>query len=369
MSKTQRTKVFLDIAIGGEAKGRAVFELFNDIVPRTAENFRALITGEKGNNANGVPLTYKKCIFHRVIKGFMIQSGDLIYHNGLGGQSIYGQTFEDENFELTHDKPFLLSMANSGPDTNSSQFFVTVVPTPHLDGKHVVFGRLLSGKSVIRAVEIVPTNESDQPEIPVVITDCGELPADYVVELNAPKDNDAGDIYEEYLADNDNIDTEDPDSVLKAISSLKEIGTKLFKAGEIQKAYEKYNKTVRYLKAYFPNDLEPEKLTELYKLKLSSYLNVALVGLKLGKNSEVIDATNEALEVDEIDDKSKSKALYRRGSAYLKMKNTAEALKDFQNALVLAPTDGAIKKGIEDVKKVEHAYRQNEKKAFSKMFK
>jgi len=169
-------KVFMDIAIGGEFRGRVLFTLFADTVPKTAENFRALCTGEKGTGKSGKPLCYKGSTFHRVIKDFMIQGGDFTAGNGTGGESIYGEKFADENFKIKHTEPGLLSMANAGPGTNGSQFFITTVPTPHLDGKHVVFGKVESGMEIIRDIESMDVAPGDnKPHISVEIVECGEL--------------------------------------------------------------------------------------------------------------------------------------------------------------------------------------------------
>lgn len=158
----------MDISIGDTPAGRLKFELFSDIVPRTSENFRQLCTGEF--RPNHVPEGYKNSIFHRIIKDFMCQGGDFINADGTGSRSIYGDKFDDENFTLKHDKAGLLSMANSGPGTNGCQFFITAQPCPFLDGKHVVFGKVVDGLLTLRKMENVPTGANNRPKMAVRIT-------------------------------------------------------------------------------------------------------------------------------------------------------------------------------------------------------
>eukprot|EP00656_Telonema_subtile_P057146 TRINITY_DN9330_c0_g1_i2.p1 TRINITY_DN9330_c0_g1~~TRINITY_DN9330_c0_g1_i2.p1 ORF type:complete len:194 (-),score=34.80 TRINITY_DN9330_c0_g1_i2:142-723(-) len=169
--------VFMDITIDGKSAGRMEFEVYADIVPKTAENFRALCTGEKSIGKSGKPLFFKGCAFHRIIRNFMCQGGDFTHESGVGGESIYGESFEDETFEGKagkHTGHGCLSMANAGPNSNGSQFFICTVDTPWLNMKHVVFGQLIKGVTTLQAMECCG-NKEGKPSKEVRISDCGQV--------------------------------------------------------------------------------------------------------------------------------------------------------------------------------------------------
>jgi len=168
------TKVYFDIDIAEKDAGRIVIGLFGDDLPLTTANFRALCTGERGTGKSGVPLTYKGSIFHRVIPSFMLQGGDFTKADGTGGESIYGEKFRDEGFKFRHDVPGILSMANSGKNTNGSQFFITTIATPWLDGKHVIFGRVIEGMELVKKIESYGS-QGGATKATISIRDCGEL--------------------------------------------------------------------------------------------------------------------------------------------------------------------------------------------------
>ncbi|KAF1987565.1 peptidyl-prolyl cis-trans isomerase 1 [Aulographum hederae CBS 113979] len=343
-------RVFFDITVASRPIGRVVFSLYSDIVPKTAENFRALCTGEKGVGKAGKPLHYKHSVFHRVIKNFMVQGGDFTASNGTGGESIYGEKFEDEDFTIKHEKGFLLSMANAGPGTNGSQFFITTVPTPHLDGKHVVFGEVISGKNVVREIENLKTT-SDKPDKEAMIVDCGELTGEDYEKATEKAPDSTGDPYEDFPEDQaEEFATAE---IIKIAGELKDMGNAAFKSGDLALGTAKYQKGLRYLhEAPAPQEGEdPELGKKLNSLKFTLHSNSALLQNKLKQYDAAQSSATKALEVPDITDAEQAKALFRRGVARKEKKLEDEALEDLEAALKLAPGDAAITKEVSAVKK------------------
>ncbi|XP_071893461.1 peptidyl-prolyl cis-trans isomerase D isoform X1 [Anas platyrhynchos] len=340
--------------------GRIVFELFADIVPKTAENFRALCTGEKGTgSATGKPLHYKGCPFHRIIKQFMVQGGDFSNQNGTGGESIYGEKFEDENFHYKHDKPGLLSMANAGPGTNGSQFFITTVPTSHLDGKHVVFGQVIKGMGVVKILENVEVN-GENPVKLCVIAECGELKEgdDWGI---VPQDG-SGDAHPDFPEDSD-IDLKDVDKIVAIAEDIKNIGNTFFKSQNWAMAAKKYSKSLRYVEASETVAEEADK-PKLKTIGLTCVLNIGACKLKLSDWQGAIDSCSEALKIDPAN----TKALYRRAQGWQGIKDLDEALADLKKAHEIAPEDKAIQTETLKIKQKIKAQKEKEKAAYAKMF-
>ncbi|KAI0314682.1 cyclophilin-like domain-containing protein [Amylostereum chailletii] len=366
----QRPITYFDIAIGDKPLGRVVFSLYADLVPKTAENFRALCTGEKGVGASGKPLCYKDSGFHRIIKSFMIQGGDFTAGNGTGGESIYGEKFEDEASPAKHTRPFLLSMANAGPNTNGSQFFVTTVPTPHLDGKHVVFGEVIRGKSIVREIENFPTASGDAPTSPITITACGQLdPSDPSLALPTVDPSDpTADIYEDY-PDDDPHDVQQPPVALAAASTLRARGAAHFKAGEHALALRAWRKALRYADVHpvLPEDVEEEVKREFEDVRRALVLNAALAGVKAGEPRVALDLTARALRL-ELADGDRAKALYRQALAHVALREDEEAEEDLKAALKLAKDDKAIAGELERVRARRKEKVDKQKAAFKKMF-
>lgn len=347
------TLVYFDISIGGKPRGRILFELFSNELPKTTENFRALCTGEKGVGKAGKPLHFKGCIFHRIISNFMIQGGDFTNGNGTGGESIYGEKFDDEGFPFKHDISGLLSMANSGPNTNGSQFFITTTPTPHLDGKHVVFGKVLKGMRIVRELEHQPTS-NDKPEKDCIIADCGEIKEGEDDGVVTPND---GDQYEDW--------PEDHRLEFKAVevaNSVKVIGNEYFKKGDYEEALGKYEKCVRYL------DGDKSEEQSIFELKATCMLNAVACKAQLKYQPDDIIADCNNIMVLTKNDATAAKAYYRRAQAMVRSKRFEEAKDSIKEGLQFQPDNATLKKELAKIKAQEKKYVEEEKKMYGKMF-
>ncbi|KAI8055502.1 peptidylprolyl isomerase D-like protein [Syncephalis plumigaleata] len=360
-------RCYFDVTIGGQPAGRMVFELYADQVPKTAENFRALCTGEKGVGQLGKPLHYKGCPFHRVIKGFMCQGGDFTAQNGTGGESIYGEKFEDENFTHKHDSIGLLSMANAGPNTNGSQFFITTALTPHLDNKHVVFGKLIKGRNVLRTIEHTKTGSDDRPVEDAIIADCGELQEgeDDGVPDVAPDGDAYPDFPDDYEGD------KEAESLIKIVNEIKTLGNTYFSKGEYKKAFDKYSKAINYLneRPVFSDEDTEELKKQWIAAKLPCYLNRAAAALKLDDFQRAVTDSTVIIETEGALDKDLTKAYFRRGTAYNHLKAYDEAISDLTEARRLSATeDAGILRELQLAQKRLTARKEKERQAYSKMF-
>lgn len=355
---------FLDVSIGGKPCGRIVVRLNQEKAP--------LATGQFLETLPKLKETY----FHRVIKNFMIQGGDVEFGKALNyndekvGTGKPAELFQDENLEEKLDGPFKLCMANSGPNTNGTQFFITTYPTPHLDGKHTVFGLVIHGKSVVREIERVRTNSANVPaeaELPV-ITDAGEWTEEAGVPIyNASYDPIGGDIYEEYPEDDVHIDKESSKSVYEAAETIKNSGGELFKKADVNNALLKFKKALRYVMEFIPDqDQEPEFYAKYTELKKKLYLNLSLACLKLGDHAKCIDYCTYLLDM-KLADTERAKTLYRMGSAHVAIKKYDEAIKYLQQASQLV-TDAGIERELARAEELRESEKKRERAKYAKFF-
>ncbi|XP_039433481.1 peptidyl-prolyl cis-trans isomerase D isoform X1 [Culex pipiens pallens] len=375
--------VYFDVKIGDEKVGRLLIELRADVVPRTAENFRALCTGERGvSPLTGVKLHYKDTRFHRVKSLFMSQGGDISGGGGSGGESIYGKTFEDENFTLLHEDG-AVSMANHGKEhTNNSQFFITSGECPHLNGTNVVVGYVIRGIGIIGEMEKYTTEEGE-PTKEITIYDCGQIPAggdwgindaDGTVDTLPPFPKDWTKFENDFTASwqfimlkresrsQISLTRFQISEMLDQLAAIKEAGNHFYKHKQWVDACRRYKKAERYYNFFNNKIRQIEDRTRLEQFQLANSLNLAAALLKEADHENVVFACNTALVIDPTN----AKALFRRGQAHNALKNYELAIADLRQALEQAPSDKLVMGELARARASLGDYRAQQRSALSK---
>ncbi|EDW69618.2 peptidyl-prolyl cis-trans isomerase D [Drosophila virilis] len=369
--KTTNPLVYFDISIGEENAGRMVIELRKDVVPKTAENFRALCTGERGVGQLGKRLHYKGTRFHTIKRVFAVQGGDLVNNDGTSGESIYGPLFEDENFELTHNEEGVVSMANYGkPNTNNSQFFITAVGCENLNGSNVVVGRVLRGLGIVAEME-QNCNDEAHPTTDITITDSGELAPgeDWAIECS----DETSDKLPPYPQDwTGKFHKPTVETAVSLLTGLRKSGNHFFQLGRFHEARAKYRKANRYytmLRRSFDwqelkRSQDDSELRRLDAFSVVNNINMAAVELKLGNYQYAKYECSEAIRLDP----NCSKAFYRRGQAQRAMRNYEEAINDLKHAHKLLPENKQILNELNSAKQLLAEYNKQQRKALKNLF-
>ncbi|XP_074037539.1 cyclophilin 40 isoform X2 [Leptinotarsa decemlineata] len=287
MEQISNPLVYLDLNYGGAKAGRVLIELFRDKVPKAAENFRALCTGEKGLGKRGKPLHYKGTKFNKVISMCMVQGGDVVNNDGSGGESIYGDIFEDEDFSIKHEEPGMVGMMNSGPNSNQSQFYITTQPCYHLDDTNIVVGRVVKGLRLITEMSEYP-RVNDRPLELLMIENCGECkPGE---SWNIGENDETEDIYTPWPDDCEEEFLKNPIVAELTINNIKNSGKHFYNKNEFINAERKYTKCLRYIDWTLTHKIEIDKIEDIQSVLL---LNLAAVKLRRRKYKEAILLCNE----------------------------------------------------------------------------
>ncbi|XP_011180551.2 peptidyl-prolyl cis-trans isomerase D [Zeugodacus cucurbitae] len=364
--------VYLDITIGDEFAGRMVIELRKDVVPKSAENFRALCTGERGNGKLGKQLHYKGIRFHKVTRLYVAQGGDVVNNDGTSGESIYGPVFEDEGFTLTHDEG-AISMANYGePNSNNSQFFIVSVSSNNLDDTNVVVGKVLRGLSIVSDMELVSSDDA-RPQEDIIITDCGEihpgedwgyLDNDETADKLPPYPRDWDKKFEAYTIE----------EMVNILTGIRIAGNHFFTQQKFNEARRKYRKGNRYYNILRLRFDKPEHkhlacaeddVKKLEEFSVLNHTNLAAVELKLKKFLDAKHSCSEAIGLNE----DFAKAYYRRGQANIGLKEYESAIADLNHANEITPGDKCILSELARARKLLANYHQSQRKAMKNLFK